>query len=251
MVADESGDDVPAENREDLLPSLESAAAALGIYVVPPETETHPLAMCARTIAEQLSKEVDFSHVKRLLDISAEDGALSHALCEHNLELAVTVLDPADEDDEGYSMLQDRTTEDSCVCIKRLDPSGRITFVSGSHHTVWNEAFKIEHDVVLMQRSSDAMSEVAIRALYGRAFQGLRPGGVVLMIDVVAEQVSGPNQPALPQASMVSEMLAAGFTEIQQMCLCNSMGQLLIGKKPFQAANHCKDFADNSVFQAR
>lgn len=215
------GDEVHAENREDPLLPLNDAElqhaldAMLAGDPVPTETETHWHALSAGAIAEQLSREVDFSHVHKLLDISAEDGALSRVLCEQYLELSATVLDFAE-------------------------------------NQISDELFIIEHDVVLMQRSSTAMPELTLRALYGRAFQGLRPGGVVLMIDVVAEQVSGPNQPALPQASMVSvEMLAAGFTEIQQMCLCNSMGQLLIGKKPFQAANHFKEFADNSVCQAR
>lgn len=238
-----TGDDVPAGNREDVALTLGSPNAQLAAF--PAE-----LAEKAGRIVAQLSEEVDFKHIRSLLEISVEGGAFSRALCERNLELAATIVDApqakaqttADRcrPDDGAALDPPEawTTEDAGIVIKRPEADGRITCLSCSCQAVWKEVLKIEYDAVLMQLSSASMPEAAIRSLYGKAFQGLRPGGVVLVLDVNADRVLEQTQPDVPQALVVSvEMLAAGFVEFRQMCLCESQGQLLIGRKPLELAS--------------
>lgn len=232
LLANESGDGEACPGSADY--SLVGSECAR-------RTDLQRLSEQAASIAEQVSENVDFSDVRSLLDISGHSGTLSKALCERNPRLVATVLDPPESHVIGLPSSQQEAYSN---CISQ----------SSSCHAEWYDALEINHEAVLLQQSSGSMPEMVVRALCGRAFQGLRPGGLLLVHVFVPEDVS--SQPAHSGAvkvkfsSVSAEMVSTGFSDLRQLCLGSNLGHLLVGRKSFEALSTSREVADGVVCQS-
>lgn len=172
-------------------------------------------------IAEQVSGSVELGEVRSLLDISGQAGALSTALCKHHSKLDATVFDPP--------QVGPRNRVDSFVTVERPEADSRVTFIHSSSHVVWYDALSINHDALLMQHGSGCSTDVTMQTLYGRAFQGLRPRGLLLVHQFLTDNEELAAQAEVQSAS--TAMVDAGFVDVQQIDLGYSLGHLLIGSK--------------------
>jgi len=175
-------------------------------------------------IAEQVSGSVELGEVRSLLDISGQAGALSSALCNHNPTLVATVFDPPH--------IGPRNRVDSFVTVERPEADSRVTFIHSSSHVVWYDALSINHDAVLMQHGSGSKScspDVTVQTLYGRAFQGLRPRGLLLVHQFLTDNGELTDRAEVESAS--TAMVDAGFVDVRQIDLGYSLGHLLVGSK--------------------
>jgi len=207
----EHGDVLRPEDNA-VLPTIVSANATCAGVQDASDSELRMLNKHAASIAEQLSVNVDFCDVRSLLDISGQAGVISNALCDCNPRLVATVFDPP-----------------------KIGMTGDLA---------------IDHDAVLMQQGSGSTPDLSTQRLYGRAFQGLRPGGLLLVHDFMAGEVLGQPESATGKVLIVStELLAAGFTNLQQICLGGALGQLLVGRKPFAITSPPKALAERFILQ--
>lgn len=129
--------------------------------------------------ARLMSKCVDLSDRKQLLDIGGGSGAYSLAFCAANPRLNATILDFP------------QTIETARTYARQSGLADRIAHLAGNAITTdWPKG----HDVVLMSYVWSAVGgdDIAILAL--RAFDALPPGGLVLVHDFMVE--NSREQPA-------------------------------------------------------
>jgi len=137
----------------------------------------------SRGPAHVLARLVDLAGRQRLLDVGGGTGAFSISLCRRYPAIRATIIDfptvrPLAERFIGEAGLADR-----------------ITYHSGDALTTeWPEG----PDVILMSYLVSAVAEEKATKLLARAFQALKPGGVLLVHDfMVEDDRSGPTSAAL------------------------------------------------------
>jgi len=129
--------------------------------------------------ARLMSKRVDLSARKRLLDIGGGSGAYSLAFCAANPRLNSTILDFP------------QTIETARTYARQSGLADRIAHLAGNAITTdWPKG----HDVVLMSYVWSAVGGDDIAVLARRAFDALPPGGLVLVHDFMVE--NSREQPA-------------------------------------------------------
>lgn len=180
-----------------------------------------------------LSKMIDLSAARSLLDVGGGTGAFSISLCKAYPELESTVLDFPNVVDVGRTF------------VKEAGLSERIRFMAGNAlDTEWPQ----EKDIVLMSYLFSGVPGEAIPGLVRRAMETMKPGGLYIVHDfMVDENRTGPKLAALwqlqhtafnPQAeSLTSQkvkdlMEAAGFVDIQVSEMIPKMTTVVYGRKP-------------------
>ena len=129
--------------------------------------------------ARLMSKRVDLSDRKQLLDIGGGSGAYTLAFCAANPRLNATILDFP------------QTIETARTYARQSGLADRIAHLAGNAITTdWPKG----HDVVLMSYVWSAVGGDDIAILARRAFDALPPGGLVLVHDFMVENSRG--QPA-------------------------------------------------------
>ena len=129
--------------------------------------------------ARLMSKRVDLSDRKQLLDAGGGSGAYSLAFCAANPRLNSTILDFP------------QTIETARTYARQSGLADRIAHLAGNAITTdWPKG----HDVVLMSYVWSAVGGDDVAVLARRAFDALPPGGLVLVHDFMVENSRG--QPA-------------------------------------------------------
>ena len=129
--------------------------------------------------ARLMSKRVDLSDRKQLLDAGGGSGAYTLAFCAANPRLNATILDFP------------QTIETARTYARQSGLADRIAHLAGNAITTdWPKG----HDVVLMSYVWSAVGGDDVAVLARRAFDALPPGGLVLVHDFMVENSRG--QPA-------------------------------------------------------
>jgi SAM-dependent methyltransferase len=183
--------------------------------------------------AIMMSKRLDLSDARNLLDVAGGTGAYSIVFCQRNVALQATILD--------FPTVID-------VARRYVDKAGlsdRISLLAGdARETEWPD----KQDVVLMSYLLSAVDGRAIALLLQRAFAALRPGGRVVIHDfMLDEDRSGPSSSALfflhylaytPDAisftpgELTPIITAAGFDSIVQGVMIPEITMMIVARKP-------------------
>ena len=154
--------------------------------------------------AHLMARRVDLGNARTFLDVGGGSGAYAHAFLRKHPNLKATILDFPE------------TIETARRYAAEAGLGDRITHLSGNAiSTAWPQA----QDVVLMSYVWSAVGAEDIRILARRAFEALKPGGLVLVHDfMVDDRHEGPafaawyllaSLPDNPHA----ECLSPGFVE--------------------------------------
>ena len=180
-----------------------------------------------------LSRQVDLSTHRKLLDVAGGSGAFSITLCQRFPELTATILD--------FPAVQPRAER----FIAEAGLQDRIRFLPGN-------AFEVDwpagNDVVLISYLLSAVGAQAIPELLRRAFAALRPGGTLLLHDfMVDDDATGPASAALwllfsllcdPDAAMLTPQLVtglvtdAGFVDAGSRETIPTITRMVMARKP-------------------
>ncbi|SFE12663.1 methyltransferase [Roseivivax sediminis] len=183
--------------------------------------------------ARQVTKKVDLSGARTLLDVGGGTGAFAITLCQAFPELTATVVDFA-----NVSKLGRRYVDEAGL-------SDRIRYVDGNAlRTDWPDG----QDIVMMSYLLSGVPGSEHDGLVARAYHHLVPGGRLLIHDFVVEaDRSGPKLAALwqlqhtaftPEARSVdaaglSNLLSgAGFAETEVIEMIPAMTKLAVGRRP-------------------
>lgn len=154
--------------------------------------------------ARLMARRVDLSGATKFLDVGGGSGAYTLAFLKQNPGLQATILDFPE------------TTETARRYVADAGMSGRVSYVQGNAITTdWPGG----QDAVLMSYVWSAVGGNDITTLARRAYEALRPGGLVLVHDFMVDDLhEGPafaawyllaSIPDNPQA----ECLTPGFVE--------------------------------------
>jgi ubiquinone/menaquinone biosynthesis C-methylase UbiE len=133
--------------------------------------------------AHVLARLVDLSACETLLDIGGGTGAFSINLCRRYPGLTATIID--------FSTIRPLAVQ----LIHEAELAHRITYLAGNALTAdWPE----QQDAILMSYLLSAVAEGDATELCGRAFQSLKPGGLLIVHDfMVDDDRTGPTSGAL------------------------------------------------------
>jgi SAM-dependent methyltransferase len=183
--------------------------------------------------AIMMSKRLDLSEARNLLDVAGGTGAYSIVFCQRNAALQATILD--------FPTVID-------VARRYVDKAGlcdRISLLAGdARETDWPD----KQDVVLMSYLLSAVDGSAFKPLLERAFAALRPSGRLIIHDFMLDDSrSGPSSAALfflhylayaPDAisftvgELAPIVTAAGFTSIEQGVMIPEITMMIVARKP-------------------
>lgn len=154
--------------------------------------------------ARLMARRVDLAGATRFLDVGGGSGAYTLAFLKQNPKLQATILDFPE------------TTETARRYAAEAGMSDRVAHVQGNALTT---EWPGKQDVVLMSYVWSAVGGNDIKTLARRAFEALKPGGLVLVHDfMVNNQHEGPRfaawylLAALPD-NPDAECLTPGFVE--------------------------------------
>jgi SAM-dependent methyltransferase len=178
----------------------------------PDEAEAFTLAQHSGSLgpAYVLSKQIDLSGWRSLLDVAGGSGAFSITFCRRNPELQATILDFPNVIEIARKFVAEAGLET------------RIRFLAGNAlETQWPE----QQDAVLMSYLLSGVAEKHIKELISNAYQALQPGGKLLIHDfMVEDDRSGPTGASLWFLSFVFEPQAVSFSPRQLNQLAQEVG---------------------------
>lgn len=119
-----------------------------------------------------LSKRIDLSNGRSLLDVAGGSGAFSIVLCERFPQLKSTIVDFP------------KVVENAARFVEEAQLSSRIDYLPGNALDV---RWPINQDVILMSYLLSVVAESDITKLFSKAYQALEPGGLFLIHDFVVE----------------------------------------------------------------
>lgn len=188
--------------------------------------------------ARQLCKCVDFAGMNSLLDIGGGSGAFSIVICRQNPKMKAVVLEFPEVCKTGAAF----------VAAEPREVAERISYVSGSCLDPWPAELGQQHDLVLISYVSESVPAAALPELYKAAFQGVRPGGLLIVHSfMVDDSLDGPQLGALWSLQHVAVnadglglspgaveklMHGAGFVDVTHRDMIGGMTKLVLGKKP-------------------
>jgi hypothetical protein len=142
--------------------------------------------------AHALARAVDFSSVKRLLDVGGGSGAYDIELCRHYPHLRATVYDLP------------FVTEIAAGKIAQAQLSDRISTADGDFFAA--PEFPVDHDAVLLSMILHDWDEVKGREILRKCYAALPSGGVVIVSELLAnDDKTGPIPAALMSLNMLIE----------------------------------------------
>ncbi|ETX16559.1 O-methyltransferase [Roseivivax halodurans JCM 10272] len=182
--------------------------------------------------ARQVTRKVDLSDAKTLLDVGGGTGAFAITLCDAFPELTATVVDFPNVAKLGRGYVEEAGLSD------------RISYVDGNAlRTDWPGG----QDIVMMSYLLSGVPGAEHETLIRRAYETLAPGGRLLVHDFVVEaDRSGPKLAALwqlqhtaftPEARSVDvagleHLLGAnGFAEVETIEMIPQMTKLCVGRR--------------------
>jgi 2-hydroxy-4-(methylsulfanyl)butanoate S-methyltransferase len=154
--------------------------------------------------ARLLAKRVDLAWARTLLDVGGGSGAYTLAFLKQNPKLQATILDFPE------------TVSTSTRYALEAGMADRVRHVAGNAITA---EWPANQDVVLMSYLWSAVGGSDIKILANRAYESLRPGGLVLVHDfMVNDQHEGPGFAAWYLLAALldnpeAECLTPGFVE--------------------------------------
>lgn len=180
-----------------------------------------------------MSKRLDLSDARTLLDVAGGTGAYSIVFCQRNAALQATILD--------FPTVIN-------VARRYVDKAGlsdRISLLAGdARETDWPD----RQDVVLMSYLLSAVDGSEIALLLDRAFAALGPGGRLIIHDFMLEESrSGPSSAALfflqylayaPDAisftagELAQKVATAGFDRVVQGVMIPEITMMIVARKP-------------------
>lgn len=183
--------------------------------------------------AIMLSKKLNLAGARSLLDVAGGTGAYSITLCRENPDLNATILDFPTVIEIARRYIGEAGMED------------RISLAGGdAGETSWPES----QDVVLMSYLLSAIDGEQIGPLIGRAWNALKPGGLLVLHDfMLTEDRAGPSSAALfflqylayqPGATSFTagelrpHIEDAGFTEIKDEVMIPEITMMITALKP-------------------
>ncbi|MBN9887288.1 methyltransferase [Salipiger abyssi] len=183
--------------------------------------------------ARQMTRRVDLSGAKKLLDVGGGTGAYAITFCRAFPELSATIVDFPNVAALGRSY------------VEKAELSDRISYIDGNAlETEWPGG----QDVILMSYLFSGVPGDTHEGLMKRAFDCLAPGGKLLIHDfMVHADRSGPALAALwqlqhtaftPEARSVdaeglaSELTALGFTDVNVEPMIPEMTMLAVATRP-------------------
>ncbi|MEC9346929.1 MAG: methyltransferase [Pseudomonadota bacterium] len=183
--------------------------------------------------ARTLSRLVDFSSCRTMLDVAGGTGAFAIELCKATPGLTVNVLDFPNVVELGKGFVADAGLSD------------RITFLPGNAlESEWPSG----NDVVVMSYLYNGVPGEDIPGLARHAFEVLNPGGLYIVHDfMVDDDRKGPTLAALwqlqhmaftPAAKSITPtwvsglMEGVGFERIRSFELIPGMTRVVLGYKP-------------------
>lgn len=183
--------------------------------------------------AYMLSKQVDLSACRSLLDVAGGSGAFSITLCQRNPALRATILDFPN------------VIEIAKTFVGEADMMARIGFLPGNAlEADWPE----KQDVVLISYLLSAVNGTHIPVLVERAMESLAPGGLLLLHDFMLDDGrQGPRSAALwlltsllndrEAISLTPKYLEGiakdvGFNEVSTQILIPEITRLVTARKP-------------------
>lgn len=181
-----------------------------------------------------LSKDIDLSGRKHLLDVAGGPGTFDIKFCQKNKGLSATVLDLP------------QTLEITSEIVSSFGMADRITRRPGNYLT---DNFGKGYDGVLLSSMFNQESPKVILKILKKGFKAVDPGGMILVQDqMLNRQKTGPELAALigvnqlihtPGGAAYSEkeisdlMETAGFRKIKKVKLSEpSPFVVLMGEKP-------------------
>lgn len=210
------------------------------LFSDPEEADTYTRAQHNGSLAtaKMLNKKVDFSKMRSLLDIGGGSGAFSIMLCRNNPELSARILEFPEVCNTGEKF----------VAGEEAEVAKRVKYIRGSCLDAWPTDLGEEHDVVLISYVSESVPHEAVPIMYERAFERLRPGGMLIVHSfMVDDTLDGPLLGALWSLQHVAVnagglglhpenvgnlMTKAGFESVEANEMIRGMTKLVIGKKP-------------------
>ena len=127
--------------------------------------------------ARLLAKRVDLAGARTLLDVGGGSGAYTLAFLKQNPQLSATILDFPD------------TVSTSTRYAAEAGMSDRVRHLAGNAITT---QWPAGQDVVLMSYLWSAVGGNDIKLLARRAYESLRPGGLVLVHDFMVDDATKP-----------------------------------------------------------
>lgn len=180
-----------------------------------------------------LSKHIDLSVKRALLDVAGGSGAFTIMLCKRNPDLEATILDFPTALPVAKNFITEAGLED------------RVEFVAGNAITGdWPEG----RDTVLMSYLFSAVSQDALPVLLDKAYGALPSGGTLVIHDFMVENdKTGPRDSALwfltcmfncPDAVVLTPFFIlslverAGFQDAQAQDLIPGLTKTITASKP-------------------
>ena len=183
--------------------------------------------------ARQLTKMVDLSGARTLLDVGGGTGAFAITLCRKTPQLTATIVDFPNVAALGRRYVDEAGLGD------------RISYVEGNAlETEW----PAQQDAILMSYLLSGVPGEAHEELIARALDHLAPGGQLMIHDfIVRADRSGPKLAALwqlqhtaftPEARSADDetlrdaLREAGFEDVRSGQMIPEMTMLVTGRKP-------------------
>jgi len=208
-----------------------------GLTDDPAEAEAFTRAQHAGSMgpALMLAKSFDLGDAKVLLDVGGGSGAFSIALCQRHSDLRATVLDFPNVVAVAERFVKEAKLQD------------RIAYVRGD---AVSAPWPNRQDVVLMSYLLSAVAEASIPLLFQKAWNALRPGGLLLIHDfMLDDNETGPALAALwflqylsgridgisfSAATLTAQLLDQGFDRVSDQVVIPEITKLVVCTKPLE-----------------
>jgi hypothetical protein len=178
----------------------------------------------AMGIAPALSKELDLSGKRHLLDLGGGPGTYAIHFCLANPDLKGTVFDL-------------RSTRPFALkTIERFGLSGRVDFMDGDY---LKDPISGEYDVAWLSHILHGEGPESCQMIIDKVVQVMAPGGMILIHDfILNNDLDGPLFPALFSLNMlVNTRDGRSYSEEQIIEMLRKAGAGLLRRLPFQGPN--------------
>lgn len=189
------------------------------------ERESFQLGMfnLASAIAPVISRGLDLSGRKHLLDLGGGPGTHAVHFCLENPELRATVFDRAS------------TRPFAEKIAAQFGVTGRVDFAAGDFHS---DPIPGSYDVTWLSQIIHSNSPEECRALLKKTAAVMEPGGLLMIHDFfLDDDMAGPLFPALFSLNMLLNNQGRSYSEKETREMMTETGLTDIIRLPFQGAN--------------